>query len=40
METFSNGLVAYSLHELIVHSTNWKKINVGLSVAHVAYWSS
>ena len=28
METFSDGLVAYSLCELIVHFTNWKKLNL------------
>ena len=39
METFSDGLRAYSLCELIVHFTNWKN-NSGLSVAHVAYWNS
>ena len=38
METFNEGLVAYSLCELIVHFTNWK-IKSGLSVAHFAYWN-
>ena len=33
---FRDGLVAYSLCELIVHFTNLK-VNSGLSVAHVAY---
>ena len=39
METFSDGLVAYSLCGLIAHFTNWKN-KPGLSVAHVAYWNS
>ena len=40
METFSDGLVAYTVCVNWFSNLQTETINSGLSVAHVAYWNS